>query len=186
MILKLIEIVSRYYYKVCNQIDTYSFVEKKITPINEKPLFFLYYFYIFCFYFEKLCKININTNYKKLVNYYEVIYTDNNIKRATIINGTINDIFEYTRYNKCNDKPSFIFKYNYIVNDVKTNIRSIIKKYDTKTKLYDVIYFNFYNDITKKRTQNDQENNDKLIEVEIGNNIYNINEMNKDLLIEDA
>ena len=64
MIFKLIEIISRYYYKVCNQIDSYSFVEKKITTINSKPLFFLYYFYIFCFYFEKLCSINISTNYK--------------------------------------------------------------------------------------------------------------------------
>ena len=37
-----------------------------------------------------------------------------------------------------------------------------------------------------KRNQNDQENNDKLLQVEIGNNIYNIYEMNKDLLVEDA
>jgi hypothetical protein len=132
-------------------------------------------------------------NYKNSINYYEVIYTDNNIKRATIINGSINDIFQYTRYKKCNDKASFIFKYNYIVNDVKTNIRNIIKKYDSKTKLYDIIYYNFYNDIIKNYKKNndhaDNTNDDKnnnLIQIEIGNKIYNIHEMNKDLLVEDA
>jgi hypothetical protein len=53
----------------------------------------------------------------------------------------------------------------------------MIKKYDTKTKLYNIIYYNFQNDI---------ENKNVLIEVEIGPRIYNIREMNKELLLENA
>lgn len=177
MIFKLLEIISRYYYKISNIIESYSFIEKKITPINEYPLFFNYYYYIFCYYFEKLCYIKlINRNN---IKHYEVIYTENNIKRAAIINGCIFDVFEYTRHNKTIDKLNFIFKYNYILNGIKTNIRNIIKKYDTKTKLYDVVYFNFYNDIIKSDIDN-------LIEVEIGNKLFNVREMDKDLLIEDV
>jgi hypothetical protein len=179
MILKLLEISSRYYYYICNIIDSYSFIEKQIIPLNEKPLFLIYYYYIFCYYLKKLCLINIRK--KNIIKYYEVTYSDNNIKRSTIINGNIYDVFEYTRYRKSEDKLSMIFKYNYFVNNVKTNIRNIIKKYDTKTKLYDIIYYNFQKDIV----QNDI-NTNNLIEIEIGNNIYNINNLNKNLLVEDA
>ena len=182
MILKLLEILSRYYYKICNKIDSYSFIEKQIIPLNEKPLFFMYYYYIFCFYLKKICLINIRN--KNSFKYYEVTYSDNNIKRSTIINGNIYDVFEYTRYKKSEDKLSMIFKYNYFVNNIKTNIRNIIKKYDTKTKLYDIIYYNFHNDVVKKNIDDIDQNN--LIELEIGNNIYNIHTMNKDLLVEDA
>ena len=35
MIFKLLEIISRYYYKISNIIESYSFIEKKITPLNE-------------------------------------------------------------------------------------------------------------------------------------------------------
>jgi hypothetical protein len=176
MILKLLEVVSRYYYKLFNIIDSYSFIEKEIIPLNEDPLFFIYYYYLFCFYFEKLCMIKLNNRLKN-TKYYEVTYSDNNIKRSTIINGHIFDVFEYTRYKKSNDVLSYLFKYNYIINDVKTNIRNIIKKYDTKTKLYDIIYYNFQSDIDNKNV---------LIEVEIGPRIYNIREMNKDLFLQDA
>lgn len=176
MILKLLEVVSRYYYKMYNIIDSYSFIEKEIIPLNEKPLFFIYYYYLFCFYLEKLCMINF-TNRLKDTKYYEVTYSDNNIKRSTIINGHIYDIFEYTRYKKSNDVLSYLFKYNYNINDVKTNIRNMIKKYDTKTKLYNIIYYNFQNDIDNKNV---------LIEVEIGPRTYNIRDMNKELLLEDA
>jgi hypothetical protein len=183
MILKLIEIISRYYYKVYRKLDSYTFIEKKITPLNENSIFLLYYFYIFCYYIEKLFNVRLNLNHNKQIKYYEVIYNDNNIQRATIINGTINDIFQYTRYDRVMDKSNFVLKYNYIKNNEKTNIRNIIKKYDTKTKLYNIIHYNFYKDLN---TNNDTENGESIIEIEIGNKIYNVKEMNKNLLVEDA
>jgi hypothetical protein len=143
----------------------------------------LFYFYIFFYYIEKLFNVRLNLNHNKQIKYYEVLYNDNNIKRYTIINGTINDIFQYTRYDRVMDKSNFILKYNYIINNERTNIRNIIKKYDTKTKLYDIIYYHFNKDLEIK---NDTEYGENIIEIEIGNKIYNVKEMNKNLAVEDA
>ena len=45
MILKLLEVVSRYYYKMYNIIESYSFIEKEI-PFNalKDPYFFTKFF----------------------------------------------------------------------------------------------------------------------------------------------
>jgi hypothetical protein len=110
-------------------------------------------------------------------NYYEFTYRDENMIRSSIINGTIKDIFNYTRYNKQSDKLMIIFKCNLIIDNVKSNIRQLLRKYDTKTKLYDIIYYNFMNDVLDEN---------KNIQIEIGSNIYEIKNLNKEQLLEDS
>jgi hypothetical protein len=50
-------------------------------------------------------------------------------------------------------------------------------EYDTKTKLRDIIYYNFYEDVNN--LMND-------VDVEIGKKMYNVRGMSMDLTLEDA
>ena len=50
-------------------------------------------------------------------------------------------------------------------------------QYDTKTKLRNIMYYNFYEDVNN--LMND-------VEVEIGKKMYNVRAMNMDLTLEDA
>jgi hypothetical protein len=96
--------------------------------------------------------------------------------KTTIINGTIKDIFNYTRSERENDKIAMFLKCNLIIDEVSNSIRQLIRKYDLNTKLYDIIYFNYLDDISSM----------KMIQLEIGKKIYNIYDMDRNLLLEDA
>jgi hypothetical protein len=97
--------------------------------------------------------------------------------RSSILRGEIKDVFDYTRFNKESDKLMVIMKCNITIDGTSNNIRNIIRKYDTKTKLYNIIYYNFYNDLLIDY---------KDINIQLGNNSFNVRSMDKDLSIEDA
>jgi hypothetical protein len=91
---------------------------------------------------------------------------------STIINGNFVDIFNYTRNNILTDNLITILKSNLIINNIKTNIRQILRKYDTNTKLFDILLFNFYDDVILSNNQ---------ISLEFGKNTYEIRNMDKTL-----
>ena len=182
MFLKLVEIISRYYYSVSNKVSRYLFQETEIIQLNKSPIRYIYYYYILNYYLnnslEKILNrlFKIYTDYNNIA-YYEFSYRDNNMIRSSILRGEIKDVFNYTRFNKESDKLMVIMKCNITIDGISSNIRHIIRKYDTKTKLYDIIYYNFYNDLIVSY---------KDINIEIGKNNYNVRGIDKDLSIEDT
>lgn len=182
MFLKLVEIISRYYYSVSNKISQYLFQETEIIQLNKSPLRFIYYYYILNYYLDDSLEVILNrlfriyTDYNSIA-YYEFSYRDNNMIRSSILRGEIKDVFNYTRFNKESDKLMVIMKCNITIDGTSSNIRNIIRKYDTKTKLYNIIYYNFYNDLMVGY---------KDINIQIGNKDFNVRNMDKDLSIEDA
>lgn len=181
MFIKLIETVTRYYFYLLKIINKYSFIELEIKTIDKEKIGFNYYYYLLNYYLNNNLEylfnnvFNYQTKYFK-TNYYEFIYRENNMVKTSIINGTINDIFMYTRYYKRFDKLMIFMKCNLKVNDNVINIRNIIRRYDTHTKLYDIIYFHFRSEIQNKFH----------IELQIGKNTYDVSNMNKLLLLEEA
>jgi hypothetical protein len=181
MFINLIETLSRYYYSITKIISRNLFTELEIITIDNHKIGYKYYYYLLNYYLNNRIEFLINnilyynTKYNH-INYYEVKYRDNNMIRMSIINGTIKDVFEYTRHYKESDKMMIFMKCNLKINDIISNIRQIIRKYDTKTKLYDIIYFHYRNDVE----------NSKNIEIEIGKNTYNVYEIPHTLLLEDA
>jgi len=185
MFIKLIETLSRYYYSINKIFSTYLFTELEIITIDNNKLGYNYYYYILNYYLNNTLEyiissiFNYNTKYN-YINYYSVKYRDKNMIRKSIINGTIKDVFEYTRYNKEADKLTIFMKCNLKINNTVNNIRQVVRQYDTKTKLYDIIYFHYKSDI-EKNIENNQ-----TIEIDIGKNIYNLYSMPQYLLLEDA
>lgn len=185
MFIKLFETLSRYYYSINKIFSTYLFTELEIITIDDNKLGCKYYYYLLNYYLNNTLEyiinrvFNYNSKYNH-INYYSVKYRDKNMIRMSIINGTIKDVFEYTRYNKEADKLTIFMKCNLKINDCVNNIRQIVRKYDTKTKLYDIIYFHYRNDIEKNIE------NEKSIEIDIGKNIYNLYNMPQYLLLEEA
>jgi hypothetical protein len=182
MFLKLVEIISRYYYSVSNKISQYLFQETEIIPLNKSPLRYIYYYYILNYYLDNSLEVILNRLFKIYTDYnyplyYEFSYRDNNMIRSSILRGEIKDVFDYTRFNKESDKLMVIMKCNITIDGTSNNIRNIIRKYDTKTKLYNIIYYNFYNDLLIDY---------KDINIQLGNNSFNVRSMDKDLSIEDA
>ena len=181
MFIQIIEILFRYYYQFSKIINAMSPIEIEIKRIDQYKIGYKYYYYILNYYLndsldyilKSFCRYN---SYYKQINYYEVTYRYENMERTTIINGSIKDIFNYTRFNKDQDKLIILMKCNLIINNNSNNIRQLIRKYNTKTKLYDIIYFNYLNNIL----------NTEIIELEIGKNKYNLYDMNRNLLLEDA
>ena len=177
MFLKLLELFSRYYYSIQNRISNCLFVETEIININKKSIGAIYYYYLLNyysnFYFEYFLNnyFNYFTNFYTQ-NYYEVSYRRNNMICSTIINGNFVDIFNYTRNNILTDNLITILKSNLIINNIKTNIRQILRKYDTNTKLFDILLFNFYDDVILSNNQ---------ISLEFGKNTYEIRNMDKTL-----
>jgi hypothetical protein len=96
----------------------------------------------------------------------------------SILEGSIQDVFNYTRKLKLADKMMVFIKCNLIMKneEQKINIRNIVRKYDTKTKLYDIIYYNFNNEL----------NLDSIQSIELGKNTYDIKSLDKNLYLEDA
>jgi hypothetical protein len=185
MFINLIETLSRYYYSINKIFNRYLFTEQEIITIDNHKIGLKYYYYLLNYYLNNRIEYIINsifgynTKYNH-INYYSVKYRDNNMIRMSIINGTIKDVFEYTRYNKGPDKMVIFMRSNIKINNNVINVRQIMRKYDTKTKLYDIIYFHFRDEIDK-----DIENN-KSIEIDIGKNVYNFYELPQYLLLEDA
>jgi len=182
MFLKLVEIISRYYYSVSNKVSQYLFQETEIIPLNKSSLRYIYYYYILNYYLDNLLEKILNKLFKvytdyNYVTYYEFSYRDNNMIRSSILKGEIKDVFDYTRFNKESDKLMVIMKCNLTVDGTTSNIRHLIRKYDTKTELYNIIYYNFYNDLIIGY---------KELNIEIGRNNYNVRSMDKSLIIEDA
>ena len=181
MFLKLIEILSRQYYSIQNKISNYLFVETSITT-KSNDIGYKYYYYLLNYYtnnnIESIINkyFNIRTQYN-YIKIYEFSYRENGIIRSSILNASLNDIFKYTRINKQPDKLKPLLKCNLIINNNNNNIRSILRKYDTKTKLYDIIYYNFTDEINN--ILND-------IILELGPNKYDIRYINRNLAIEDA
>lgn len=182
MFLKLLEVLSRHYYSIQNYISNYLFVETNIITNKSDNIGYIYYYYLLNYYynnrFEYLFNnfLNIHSNYNN-IKLYEFSYRDNGIIRSSILKGTLNDLFNYTRINKKQDQLKPLLKCNIIINDNKNNIRQIVRKYDTITKLYDIIYYNFLDDV-------DNILND--ITVELGNNTYDIRHIDRNLSLEDA
>jgi hypothetical protein len=178
-----LEFISRIYYLVKNKISSCLFTELSIIPFqNSNALNYVYYYYILNYllynYIElllNLCGCSTNYNTRK---YYEFTYRDNNIIRMSILEGSIQDVFNYTRKQKLADKMMVFIKCNLIMKneEQKINIRNIVRKYDTKTKLYDIIYYNFNNEL----------NLDSIQSIELGKNTYDINSLDKNLYLEDA
>jgi len=165
MFLKLIEILSRQYYSIQNKISNYLFVETSITT-KSNDIGYKYYYYLLNYYtnnnIESIINkyFNIRTQYN-YIKIYEFSYRENGIIRSSILNASLNDIFKYTRINKQPDKLKPLLKCNLIINNNNNNIRSILRKYDTKTKLYDII-------------------------LELGTNRYDLRYMYRNLALEDA
>jgi hypothetical protein len=109
--------------------------------------------------------------------YYQVLYRDSNTIRKYVLYGTVKDVFDYTRYERKPNEVKIFIKCNLIINEVKSSIRPLITQYDTKTKLRDIMYYNFYDDVNN--LMND-------VEVEIGKRMYNVRAMNMYLTLEDA
>jgi hypothetical protein len=183
--LKIFEYFSRYYYNIKNKLNNILFTEIYIKPHNNSNLTYIYYYYLLNYYFNNYIEfymnkyLNITSNYNQIM-LYEFSYYNNNMIRTSIINGTINNILKYTRSNDHNDQLKVFFKCNLIINGNKTNIRQLIRKYDTKTKLYDIIYYNYSYDINL----NDVENNQIIIE--LGENKYNVKLFDKQITLEDT
>jgi len=182
MFYSALEFITRTYYSIKNKINSYLFTELSIIPIaNQNPLKFIYYYYILnyllCNYIEYLLNcLMCSTDYHKN-QYYEFTYRDNNVIRMSILDGSIYDVFSYTRKLKQADKMMVFMKCNLLLkNEEKINIRSIVRKYDTKTKLYDIIKYNFNNEL----------NLDTVESIEIGKNIYDIKSLDRNLYLEDS
>ena len=182
MFYSALEFITRTYYIIKNKINSCLFTELSIIPLYFEPLKYVYYYYILnyllCNYIELLLNYFGYSTYYHKRQYYEFTYRDNNIIRSSILNGTINDVFTYTRKLKEDDKLMLLLKANIILknNEQKINIRNIVKKYDTQTKLYDIIRYNF----------NDEYNLDNLLSVEIGRNTYTVLELDRNLNWADA
>jgi len=175
-----LDFFARNYYFIKSKITMCLFVETSIKTINYNPIGMIYYYYllnyIFCNFFERfLLFFYCNTRYND-INLYEVTYRDSNMIRTAIINGNMNDVFLYTRKNKQADKMMVFMKCNLILDGTKTSIRNLIRKYDTKTKLYDFINYNYPQLL----------NIENVLEIEIGSNVYNVRSMNYCLCLEDA
>jgi hypothetical protein len=178
-----LEFISRIYYSIKNKISSCLFTELSIIPFqNENSLKYVYYYYILnyllCNYIELLlnlfrCSTNYNTK-----KYYEFTYRDNNIIRMSILEGSIQDVFNYTRRLKIADKMMVFIKCNLIMKneEAKINIRNIVRKYDTRTKLYDIVYYNYNNEL----------NLDIIQSIELGKNTYDIKSLDRNLYLEDA
>jgi hypothetical protein len=182
MFLKLIEILSKQYYSIQNKISSYLFVETSIITTKSIDIGYMYYYYLLNYYSNNNieCFINKYLNIRTQYNYiklYEFSYRENGIIRSSILKASLNDIFKYTRINKQPDKLKPLLKCNLIINNNINNIRSILRKYDTKTKLYDIIYYNFTDETNN--ILND-------IMLELGPNKYDVRYMNQNLAIEDA
>ena len=162
--------LSRYFYLAKNFIDNYRFIELEIKLHNRPPIGWMYYYYLSNYYFNRM--IDYGTT-----GYYQVLYRDSNTIRRHVLYGTVKDVFDYTRYEKKPNEVKIFIKCNLIINDVKSSIRPLIIQYDTKTKLRDIMYYNFYEDVNN--LMND-------VEVEIGKRMYNVRAMNMDLTLEDA
>jgi hypothetical protein len=182
MFVKVFDILARSYYSIKNKLLSCLFIETYIIPHKSPNIGLSYYYYLFNYYCLNYLEYILNRSFKFYTNYkmiklYEFSYRDGSITRSSILEGTIYDIFNYTRYNKKSDDLKPILKCNIFINNVKNNIRHIVRKYDTSTKLYDIIYFNFSNEV-------DNENNTILIE--LGNALYDIRDINKSLSLNDA
>jgi hypothetical protein len=182
MLFEILEAISRKYYSIKNNITKYLFSETEIIPFRSTKINSIkYLYYILNYYCNTYPEYFFNffncRSHYNLITYYEVSYRDNGMNRCSIINGTLYDVFNYTRYLKTSDELKMFFKCNLIINDSNENIRQLIRKYDTKTNLYNIIYFNYSNLI------NDTKNK---IEFEIGSNKYDLREMDKNLILEDA
>jgi len=162
--------ISRYYYLLKNFIDSYRFIELEIKPLRKPLIGWMYYYYLSNYYLNRM--IDYGTK-----DYYQVLYRDSNTKRKYVLYGTIKDVFDYTRYQKQPNEVKLFIKCNIIINEVKSSIRPLIMEYDTKTKLRDIIYYNFYEDVNN--LMND-------VDVEIGKKMYNVRGMSMDLTLEDA
>ena len=162
--------ISRYYYLLKNFIDNYRFIELEIKPLRTPPISWMYYYYLSNYYLNRM--IDYGTK-----DYYQVLYRDSNTKRKYVLYGTIKDVFDYTRYQKQPNEVKLFIKCNIIINEVKSSIRPLIMEYDTKTKLRDIMYYNFYEDVNN--LMND-------VDVEIGKKMYNVRGMSMDLTLEDA
>ena len=182
MFYSALEFITRTYYSIKNKINSYLFTELAIVPLNAHPLKYIYYYYILnyllCNYIELLLNyFGCRTNYHNK-QFYEFTYRDNSIIRTSILDGSIYDIFVYTRKLKEADKMMVIMKANIILknNEQKINIRNIVRKYDTKTKLYDIVRYNFNNEL----------NSDTVEGIEIGRNTYTAESLDRNLNLEDA
>jgi hypothetical protein len=182
MFLKLLEIFSKNYYYLRNSVSNLLFVESEIVLFNNIRVTWPYYYYLLNYYSNSNIEYIFN-NYFNLFskyntkNYYEISYRKNGMICTTIVNGTMVDVFNYTRKHTESDKLITLLKCNLIINATKTNIRQIMRKYDTSTKLYDILYFNFHDDI---------DNDHNTIEIELGKNNYNIKEIDKDVCLCDV
>jgi hypothetical protein len=182
MFYSALEFFTRTYYLLKNKINSCLFTELSIIPLYFEPLKYVYYYYLLnyflCNYIELLLNFFGCSTYYHKRQYYEMTYRDNNVIRTSILNGTINDVFTYTRKLKEGDRLILLLKANIILkdNDQKINIRNIVKKYDTKTKLYDIIKYNFYNEVYFNN----------ISSIEIGRNTYTIENLDRNLNWEDA
>lgn len=182
MFLKLLEVLSRHYYSIQNKISNYLFIETSIIPHKSTNLRCIYYYYLLNYYCNNNIEyilnnyLNVRSNYN-YIKLYEFSYRDNGMIRSSILTGTLSDIFNYTRINRKQDQLKVLLKCNIIINNNKNNIRQILRKYDTKTKLYDIIYYNYSDEI-------DNILNDIMIE--LGVNLYDIRYINRNLSLEDA
>ena len=181
MFIQTIEILSRYYFQITKIISAILPIEIEIKNIDQHKIGYKYYYYLFNYYINDFLDhilyscCRYNSRYRQ-INLYEITYRRKNMIKTTIINGTIKDIFNYTRAERENDKIAMFLKCNLIIDEVSNSIRQLIRKYDLNTKLYDIIYFNYLNDISSM----------KMIQLEMGKKIYNIYEMDRNLLLEDA
>lgn len=182
MFYSALEFISRTYYSIKNKINSYLFTELAIIPLNAPQLKYIYYYYILNYLLYNYIELLLNyfrcsTNYHTK-QYYEFTYRDNSIIRTSILDGSIYDVFTYSRKLKEADKMMVIMKANIILknNEQKINIRNIVRKYDTKTKLYDIVRYNFNNEL----------NSDTVEGIEIGRNTYTAESLDRNLNLEDA
>ncbi len=181
MFIQLLDPILRFYYNLKNNISYYLFTETQIIPHrNNRIYYYQYFYYLFNFYLNSYPESFLNYfsiySFYNNIRLYEFSYRDNGIDRCSILRGNIHNIFSYTRYDKTNDELKAFLKCNIIINGVKTNIRQIIRRYDTKTKVKNMLYFNFGNDI-------DNTNNE--IKLEVGNRVYDLIEIDVNMKIED-
>jgi len=181
MLIQLLDPILRIYYNLKSKASNYLFTETSIIPHKGTKINYLPYFYYLLNYYcnnypESFLNYFNYFSYYSFNRLYEVSYRDNGVDRASIIKGNMSSVFYYTRYNKSSDELIAFLKCNFIINNLKNNIRQIIRKYDTKTNVINMLYFHFSNDI-------DNKNND--IKLEIGSKIYNLNEIDNNMVIED-
>jgi hypothetical protein len=182
MLFQVLEFVTRTYYNLKNSVQNYLFTETAIIPHNQNPLKYSYYYFLINYYLNSYIEyvLNYYFNYQTgylLNNRYEVSYRSDGDVRVSIIRGNIGDIFNYTRINRTNDEMVVFMKCNIIINGEKTSIRQLLRRYDTRTKLYDIIYYNYQSQVDDINTN---------IEIEIGQNKYNIRTLDHNLTLERA